>query len=297
MHSKAVSILSVLLVIGGLGSISSMAQNLPHPNNGDLTTIPPKKSILDQKKIPTDDAYEFIAIVNGEPISKGLYEISLQEWLSQGQKDSEQLRKNLKEELINRELIAQEVVKQGLNRNIDMRDHIKQLEHRLYLQLYTEQFLKEKGLNEAALNDEYQNQKKSPQNIEIVQYKVGQIVTRKESSAIAVVGRLQQGESFEAVAAQLAAPLEAKAPQSFGVWVNANELPPQLSLALASLPIGGITNPPIAVDGGWLILKLVDKRKGKPMTYAEYKSRKIEGLLREYYNETLKRLHSEAKIN
>lgn len=58
--------------------------------------------------------FEFVATVNGTPITKGLFDLNLQAALSQGQKDTPQLREAIKNELINRQLIAQEVVKQGL---------------------------------------------------------------------------------------------------------------------------------------------------------------------------------------
>lgn len=46
--------------------------------------------------------FEFIATVNGAAITKGLLDLNLQAALTQGQKDTPQLREAIKNELINR---------------------------------------------------------------------------------------------------------------------------------------------------------------------------------------------------
>lgn len=260
-----------------------------------------------------DNSYEFIAIVNGKPISKSLFEITVQEWIAQGQKDTPKLRKDLKEELINRELIAQEVSKQGLDRQINMDDQLQQLKHRLYVQIFTQAHLKEQGFTDESLKQEYQNLKKqSSPNLAVVQYQLKQIKVREKSSALAVIGRLEQGESFDLVASQLALASGAKPGKNEAVWVNANQLPPALSEALSQLPIGGINTSPVATEGGWIILKLEDKRNGAAGTngakgangasgsmisYEEYKNQKVQAVLQQHYNDTLRRLRSGAKIN
>ncbi|MEN9903427.1 MAG: hypothetical protein RL651_2091, partial [Pseudomonadota bacterium] len=57
-----------------------------------------------------------VATVNGEPISTAMYEQNLRANLAQGIKDSPQLRQTVKEELINRELLAQYAEKLGIDK-------------------------------------------------------------------------------------------------------------------------------------------------------------------------------------
>ena len=71
--------------------------------------------------------FEFVASVNGVPITKGLLDLNLKNALAQGQKDTPALRKTLIDELINRELVAQAATKEGLEKNIDLPDQITQL--------------------------------------------------------------------------------------------------------------------------------------------------------------------------
>ena len=51
--------------------------------------------------------FEFVATVNGTPITKGLFDLNLKAAIAQGQKDTPQLREAIKNELINRQLIVQ----------------------------------------------------------------------------------------------------------------------------------------------------------------------------------------------
>ena len=218
-----------LTVTPRVGAQNVMPTDLPLKKVDEIV----KKS--DDAKFKKADSFEFVAVVNEQPISQSFFDLNLQEWLAQGQKDSDQLRKNLKEELINRELIVQEVSKQGLDSEINWLDQIKQLKQKLALQIFTNHYLKEQGLNDQSLYQQFQNQKKqNNQNSTAWQYKIKQITLREKSAAIAIMGRLQQGESFDAVASAL--------PSSSGAitvgWINSNQIPVNLADAISKLPIG-----------------------------------------------------------
>ena len=288
------------LIIPCLWTILSelvIAQNLTQDQQRVQSEVLPSKSPTSQAQ--KADSYEFIAVVNEQPISKSFYELNLQEWLSQGQKDSEQLRKTLKEELINRELILQEIEKQGLDGEIYWPDQIRQLKQKIAVQLFTNRYLKEQGLTDKALNQDYQNQKKQAhQNIVPVQYKLNQITLREKSSALAVIGRLQQGESFDVVARALSANASSTKGSDLATgWVGSNQLGPDLAEAIAKLPMGGVVNAPIPVDGGWAIVQLEDKRSGKLLSYEEYKNQVVQSKLRDFYSQSLAQLRSKAKIH
>jgi len=74
---------------------------------------------------------DFFATVNGTPLTNGLLDLNVKAALAQGQKDSPELKNALKDELINRELLTQESIRQGLDKDIDFRDQIAQLKQTL----------------------------------------------------------------------------------------------------------------------------------------------------------------------
>ena len=83
-----------------------------------------------EPKADSKDGYEFVATVNGAPITQGLLNLNLRALTSQGQKDTPELRQAIKEDLINKELIAQEATKLGLAKEIDFPDQITQLKQK-----------------------------------------------------------------------------------------------------------------------------------------------------------------------
>lgn len=103
--------------------------------------------------------YEFVATVNGVPISKGLVDLNLKALLPKGKKDSPELRKAIIEELINRELVSQAAIKEGLEKTIDLPDQVTQLRQNLLLQAYLENHFKNEPITEAKLREEYDKQK------------------------------------------------------------------------------------------------------------------------------------------
>lgn len=241
--------------------------------------------------------YEFIASVNGAPISKGLLELNLKNSISQGQKDSPELRQALKEELINRELISQAAVKEGLEKNIDLADQITQLKQTLLLQAFLESHFKKEPITDDKLREEYDKQKKLMGNSSTAtQYKVSQIVLPSESLALAVVGRLQKGESFSKLAKENSIDSSSKEQGGSVGWILPQQILRPIADVMVNLNRGGISNSPIQVQGGWVIIKVEDKRTIKLPTFEEAKNQLRQTLVQQYLADTVKRLRETAKI-
>ena len=242
--------------------------------------------------------FEFIATVNGAPISKGLFEISFRAALAQGQKDSPQLREAIKNELINRQLIAQEVVKQGLDKEIDLQDQITQLKQNLYLQALIEDHFTKNPITNEQLREEYNKQKQFLGNgtDSATQYKISQIVLGSESEAIAVIARLQAGEAFSKAAKETS--LDAATKSQGGVlgWVSVQQLAPPVANVVANLNKGSFSKSPIRLSDAWVIVRLDDARSAKLPTFEASQNQLKQALIQQYLGETIKRLRESAKI-
>lgn len=182
------------------------------------------------------EGFEFIATVNGVPISKGLLDLNVNLAIGQGQKDSPQLRENMKNELINRELIAQAATKEGLAKDIDLTNQITQMKQSLLVQAYLEAHFKQNPISDAMLKEEYDKQKQSlGGGSSIVQYKVSQIVLSSESAAIAVSGRLAKVDDFSKVAQEVSIDEATKAQGGSLGWISPNQLLPAIATVMSSL--------------------------------------------------------------
>src|SRR5437868_1326292 len=61
-----------------------------------------------------------VAVVNGVPIPQTRMDFIVKSQIQQGQKDSPELRQQIKDVLVTRELIAQEAAKKGLDKSADV---------------------------------------------------------------------------------------------------------------------------------------------------------------------------------
>jgi peptidyl-prolyl cis-trans isomerase C len=244
------------------------------------------------------DQFEFVATVNGTAITKGLFNLNLQAALAQGQKDTPQLREAIKNELINRQLIVQEVLKEGLDKEIDLQDQITQLKQNLYLQVFVEDHFKKNPITTEQLREEYNKQKQYLGNgsDSATQYKLSQIVLKSESESIAVINRLQNGESFATVAKQVSLDGASNAQGGAVGWVSPAQIPQPISNVIANLTKGGFSKSPIKVGDVWVIVKVDDTRSSKIPSFEASQNQLKQSIIQQYLAETIKRLRESAKI-
>jgi peptidyl-prolyl cis-trans isomerase C len=242
--------------------------------------------------------FEFIATVNGAPISKGLFDLNLQAAIAQGQKDSLQLREAIKNELINRQLIMQEVMKQGLDKEIDLQDQITQLKQNLYLQVLIEDHFKKNPISNEQLREEYNKQKQFLGNgtDSSTQYKISQIVLAKESEAIAVIARLQAGESFAKAAKEVSLDSATKSQGGVLGWASAQQLAAPVANVVVNLNKGGFSRLPIRVGDAWVVVRVDDTRSSKIPSFEASQNQLKQAIVQQYLGETVKRLRESARI-
>lgn len=242
------------------------------------------------------ESFEFIATVNRVPISKGLFDLNVNLAVGQGQKDSPQLRENIKNELINREIISQAATKEGLAKDIDLTDQITQLKQTLLIQAYLDSHFKQNPISDAALKEEYERQRQSlGGGSSFTQYKVNQIVLSSESAAIAVSGRLAKGDDFSRVAQEVSIDDATKAQGGSLGWVSPSQLLPAIASVIAGMKKGAISSP-IQIQGGWVIIRVEDSRSAKIGSFEASKSQLKQAIIQQYLNQALKRLSESAKI-
>jgi len=241
--------------------------------------------------------FEFVATVNGTPITKGLFDLNLKAAITQGQKDTPQLREAIKNELINRQLIVQEVLREGLEKNVDLEDQITQMRQNLYLQVYIDEYLKKDPITDQELLEEYNKQKQYLGGGDTAtQYKMSQIALRSESESILVIGRLQAGEPFAKVAKDVSLDAATTAQGGSVGWVAPQQLAQPVANALGSLAKGNFTKTPIKVGDAWVIVRLDDTRSGKIASFEASKNQLKQAIIQQHMNDVIRRLRESSRI-
>lgn len=234
-----------------------------------------------------------LATVNGIMIPTSLLEQNVRANVEQGQRDTPELRQLLKDELINREILAQEAAKLGLDKTAEAKTQLVQLRQTLMVELLLTDMMKKNPITDVKIIAEYDRMMNALKNEQ--QYKISLIVTSTEDEAKAILARLNKGESFQKIAEQSSIdPSKAKGGEVG--WVLPAQILPAISNVMVNLKKGSVAVAPIRTQGGWNIIKLEDQRSYQPPGLNEAKNDLRQALIQQQRVDFVKRLRDGAKI-
>lgn len=197
-----------------------------------------------------------VATVNGTAIPQSLANLLVAERVSQGTKDTPELRNAIREELIQRELILQDAKKAGLGNQADLQAAMKLAEQNVMIRAYMAQFAQKNPIPDSELRDAY---KQILSNTPKEEVKVRLMGFENESKAKAAIAKLDSGDSFTSVVSQSDAQ-ELKANGGDIGWRNTNLMPKPLGEVAVKLGKGKYSAQPIKVDNAWFVMQVEDRR-------------------------------------
>jgi peptidyl-prolyl cis-trans isomerase C len=200
-----------------------------------------------------------VAVVNNKPIPKTREEAWAKQLQQQGQQDTPELRKMIKEELIRREVFLQEAQKRGLPDQPEVKFQIDIQRQNTLIQALMRDELKKNPITDAQIQAEYDKQKGKAGDRE---YHVRHILVEKEDEAKSIIEKLKKGEKFEELAKQ------SKDPGSKDRGGDLDWNPPTTFVkpfadALTKLEKGKYTEAPVQTQYGWHVIQLDDVRSAQ----------------------------------
>ena len=236
------------------------------------------------------------ASVNGVIISNDAVEQGIQASLSQGQKDSPELRKAVLGKMIEISLLSQQAEKDGLANSDRANSQLALIRQNYLADLELSTYISKNPVTDADVQAEYNREIASlgPQGM-IIEYKVSDIAVATEADAQAALARIKKGESFDKVAKSVS--LAPNKVQGGAVgWVQAGQTLPQIASVLVTLSKGQVSPAPIQMPQGWYLIKLEDKKSSKPPTFEQAKAAIRNGLMQKKQFEFLSQLRQGANI-
>ena len=233
-----------------------------------------------------------VAVVNGVAIPQSRADFLIQQQQVRGVQETEQLKKAVRDELVNRELLAQEAGKAGTAKQAEVQAQLDVARQEIIVSAYLRDFARKHPVTEAEVQKEYDRAKSQHGEKE---YKARHILLETEDEAKAVIANLKKGQKFEDLAkaskdtgsAQRGGDLDWNVPGSFDK---------QFSDAMVALEKGKVTDAPVRTRFGFHVIRLDDVRQAKFITLAEAKPRIQQMLVQQKIEELVKGLRAKAKI-
>lgn len=208
---------------------------------------------------------KILALVNGAPITEAALLAYGQMRLGANAPASaiEEKRRDLLDDLVNRELVYQDAVAKGYEKASEVIRQINEQKRTILANYDVAKVVESTPLNEEAMRKAYQTHVVEPASIE---YKARHILSETEEQAKALIVRLNKGENFVELAKAQSSGPSSEDGGDLG-WFSPNQMVKPFADAVATLKPGAFTNRPVKSEFGWHVILLEETRKVDPPTF------------------------------
>jgi peptidyl-prolyl cis-trans isomerase C len=220
-------------------------------------------------------------------------EMLVRERQAQGQQDSPELRSFLKQELINREVIFQESVKRGLDKNPDVQMQLEMVRQGVIVAAFLQDYLRKNQPNDTSLRGEYDKIKAQQGDKE---FRARHVLLKTEEEAKEVLAQLAKGGKFEQIAAERSLDTGSKGKGGDLDWAPPGRYVKPFADALSKLKKGETTKTPVQTQFGWHIIQLQDERALKMPSFEEAKNQLVQMMSQQSLQKAVADLRAKAKI-
>ena len=233
------------------------------------------------------------ATVNGQAIPQSVYDAFVAEQKAQGAPDSAELQNAVKEELVRREILAQEAKKKGLDKKANIQGQIELAKQAVLIRAFLTDYVQAHPISDAQLKAEYELIKNNLGNTE---YKSRHVLVEKEDDAKAIIAKLDKGEKFSELAKQSKDPGSKDKGGELG-WSSPNAYVKPFAEALGKLKKGEYTKTPVKSDFGYHVIQLDDSRPLNPPAFDQVKPQLQQRANQQQVENLIKELRAKAKVN
>jgi len=237
------------------------------------------------------DTDKTAALVNGAAIPQSRIDLRLKAATQQGQPDSPELRNALRDDLVNLEIISQEAIKLGLEKQTETTQQLELARQSVLAGAFVQDYVKTHPIDEDLLKQDYEAMKA---RIGDKEYKVSHILVPTEEEAKEAAKRVKK-ESFSKVAKQKSQDPGSKDKGGDLGWTVPSNFVQPFGAAIAALQKGQISAP-VQTQYGWHVIKLEDTRELKVPAFAEVKPNLEKHRQQEAIKKAISELRSKARI-
>ena len=239
-----------------------------------------------------------VAIVNGKPVPKSRADALMVQATRGGQQPATpEIEARVREEVVLREIFAQEAEKKGVSASTEYRQQMEIARQTLLIRELFNDYRKKNPVTDTEAKAEYEKFKTQASAGGSTEYRARHILVEKEEEAKSLMAQLKGGAKFEDLAkkhskdtgsAQNGGDLDFAKPEAYV---------PEFGQAMAALKKGETAASPIKSQFGYHIIKLEDTREAKFPEFDEVKPQLMQRLEQSKLQAYQEQLRKSAKTD
>ena len=236
---------------------------------------------------------EAVAKVNGVSVPKSRLDFMVQQQHQRGAPDNEQTRAQVRDELVNREVVAQEAQRLGLAKSPEVQTQLDLARQEIMVGAYLRDYVRKNPISEADIQKEYDRARAGTGDKE---YKARHILVESEDQAKDLIAQLKKGAKFDELATKNSKDSGTKERGGDLDWNVPGVFDKQFSEAMVKLDKGKFTDTPVHTRFGYHVIQLDDVRTLKFPPLTEVKPRIQQQLVQHKIDEAVRGLRAKAKV-
>lgn len=234
-----------------------------------------------------------LATVNGVAIPRQRFELVLRQQMARGTQDSAQLRAQLREALINNELLFQEGMRNGTAKQPAVQNQIELSRQEVIANAIISEYLRAQPVTDADIQKEYDRARAQTGERE---YHARHILVANEADAKAVIADLKKGATFAEIAQKKSLD-EGTRPKGGDLdWNVPGNFDKAFAEAMMKLEKGKMTEVAVHTRFGYHIILLEDVRPVSFPPLAQVRQQVQQRIVSQKVDVMLRELRAKAKI-
>ncbi len=240
-------------------------------------------------------AAQNVAIVNGKAVPKARLDLLMQQATRGGQQPvTPELETRAREEVVLREIFAQEAEKRGIAASAEYRNQMELARQTILIRELFADYQKKNPATDAEAKVEYDKFKAQATGTE---YRARHILVEKEDEAKSLLKQLIAGAKFDELAKKHSTDKGSGAKGGDLDFAKPDSYVPEFGQALIALKKGETTATPVKSQFGWHIIKLEDTREAQFPPFDEVKPQVLQRLAQQKLQQYQDGLRSKAKTD
>ena len=230
-----------------------------------------------------------LTIVNGKPVPQARVDALLKTATQAGREVPPEVKAQAKDQVVMREIFAQEAEKQGIAGTADYKMQLELVRQTVLINTLFQNFIKAHPISDADAQAEYNRIKAEQSGME---YDARHILVDSEDEAKKLIAQIKNGAKFEDLAK--------KSSKDTGSAENGGDLGfakpgsyvPEFATALQGLKKGQMTETPVKTQFGYHIIRLEDTRAAQFPAFDEVKDKvkqQLQSVKLQEYEEKLRK--------